>query len=109
MTDLIYNLTIFAGGNYTVDFSYVDNNGDTVGMTGWTVEATLREFNESSSGTDFLCTSDEHGVHLALSAMQTRSIGYSQGVYDVFVTSPDKGVRIKLVRGRADIIAEGAR
>lgn len=107
--DLIYNITIFAGTDYVCDMSYTNDAEEPVDLTGWTVEATLREFPEATDGIDFLTTADAEGVHLALTASQTRDIGFSLGVYDIFVVSPDHNLRVKLIRGRAEIYAQGTR
>ena len=107
--DIIYDITIFAGTNYTIDFAYTEDDETPVSMRGWYAEATLRDFPESPDGIDFICTADALGIHLALTPSQTRDIGYRMGVYDVFVTTPDNNESIKLVKGRAYINADSAR
>ena len=75
-------------------------------MSGWYVDATLREFAESANGIDFICTADVEGVHIRLTPSQTKDIGYSLGEYDVLITDPDNNQRVKLIRGKAKIVPD---
>ena len=107
--EIIYDITVYAGANYTLDMAYIDDDENPIDMSGWYVEATLREFAECADGIDFFCISDSDGVHIFLTSEQTGELGYSLGEYDVFITDPDNTTRVKLIKGKARIYANGAR
>lgn len=103
---ITFDITIKAGSDYKVDFSYEEDDGTVISVVGWGVEAQLREFPEAFDKHDFVCTADADGFHLTMSHEETAKIGYTRGVYDVFITAPDNSVRDKLISGRAYIIPE---
>lgn len=107
--DIIYNITIYKGRNYSLHCKYVDDDDTPVDMSGWLVESTIREFAECNDGVDFYCVSDAEGVHIYLSAVQTEGLGFRSGEYDIFVTDPDNNLRVKLVRGRVNVMPMGTR
>ena len=106
---IIFDITIKAGANYAVDFVYEEDDGTPVSVEGWTAEAQLREFPEARDKHDFVCTADADGFHLTMSHDETSKIGYTRGVYDVFIIAPDSSVRERLIQGRAMIIPEATR
>ena len=109
MNDIIYNITIYQGASYMLDLAYEEDDSTPIDMSGWLVEATVREFAECTDGTDFLCIADASGVHIVLTPAQTKALGYQSGEYDIFITDPDNNVRVKMVSGRANIVPDGAR
>ena len=107
--DILFNITIYHGEDYRLDLSLLNDEEEPVSFSGWTVEATLREFPESHDGIDFYAIANGNGVNLMLSNTQTASIGYSHGRYDIFVTDHDHKERVKLLAGKAEIIHSSTR
>lgn len=98
-----FDITIDCGADYETDFQFTEDDENTlIDMTGWSVEAQLREFPESRDCLDFTCSADTDGFHISMSGTDTAQIGYTLGFYDVFITDP-YGNRTKLVKGRAFI------
>jgi hypothetical protein len=106
---ILYNITICQGEDYQLDINIEDEEDGPVSMSGWLVEATMREYAESEKGIDFYTISNGSGIHLYLSHKQTADIGYNHGRYDVFVTTPDGADRVKLISGQAEIIQQSTR
>ena len=104
-----YDITIRAGGDYAIDFSYERDDGGVISMSGWTVKAQLRDFPQEYYAYDFTCSADSSGIHLTMGHAVTSKISFSQGCYDVFITAPDQSVRDKLIKGMAEIIPEVSR
>ena len=75
----------------------------------WVLEAQLREYPEAPDHFDFDISVDTDGYKLSLSHELTEKIPYTKGVYDVFVTNVETGVRSKLLRGEATIIRRATR
>lgn len=107
--ELIYNLTIKQGEDYSVDFSYTEDDETPVDMTGWGIEAVIRDFPEANDFIPFTCTADETGFHLKMSRDLTNELTYSRGYYDLFITDPDNDNRVPLVSGRVSIIPRTSR
>ena len=104
-----FELTIKAGADYAIDFSYEEDDGATVDVTGWQVESQLRGFPEAFDAHDFESSADSEGFHLRMNHEETSKISFTRGAYDVFITAPDNSVRDKLIYGRARIIPEVSR
>ena len=75
----------------------------------WVLEAQLREYPEAHDHFDFDISVDTDGYKLALSHEITERIPWTQGVYDVFITNADTGVKSKLLYGNAKIIRRSTR
>lgn len=106
---LRHDLVINKGENYTVDFSYQEDDGTPVDVSGWTAEAQIREFPEAKDYQGFVCSADNTGFHLSLSAENTERLSFSRGFYDVFITDPYGLSRVKLVQGRVSVIRDTTR
>jgi hypothetical protein len=106
--ELIYDLTIKAGDNYSVDFDYTDDDEVSVDVSGWTVESQIREYPEAINAIAFTGTADASGYHLSMDAETTRKLRFAQGVYDVFITD-GSGIRSKLIEGHVTVIPEVTR
>lgn len=105
---LIYDITVKAGSDYAIDFDYTDDDETSVDVTGWTVEAQIREYPESSYAVDFTGSADEDGFHLTMDAGTTGLLRFMRGVYDVFITD-GTGIRSKLIEGHVTVIPEVTR
>ena len=108
IADIKYDITIQAGSDYAIDFSYEEDDGTVIPVTGWGVEAHLREFPESNDNHVFAGTADAYGFHVTMDHTETSKISYTLGAYDVFIIPPCGG-REKLIYGKAHIIPEVAR
>lgn len=110
MTDKIpvYDITIKAGRDYAIDFDYTDDDEVSVDVTGWTVEAQIREYPEAINAIPFVGTADENGYHLTMSAAVTSKLRFERGVYDVFITD-GSGTKSPLIEGHVTVIPEVTR
>lgn len=107
---LRYEITIHPDEDYAMDIIYADDDGVPVDLTGWTVEAQLREFPESQDYLAFACTADSEKISLTMAHDLTAGISYSYGYYDVFITSPEpESIKTRLIGGRAYILPRSTR
>ena len=104
----VYDITIKAGRDYAIDFDYTDDDEVSVDMTGWTVEAQIREFAEAINAIAFTGTADQDGIHLTMDADTTAQLRFAKGVYDVFITD-NSGTRSPLIEGHVTVIPEVTR
>ena len=88
-----YNIKIECGADFVLPFTWYDDNGMSVDLTGATVEAQLRETSSSPDAYDFICTHNGVGGRITLTLPQevTSQVSYSYGTYDVFVNLPGGG------------------
>ena len=105
---LVYDITIKAGADYSIDFDYTDDDEVSVDVSGWTVESQIREFPEAITYIGFTGTADENGFHLAMDDQTTSRLHFARGVYDVFITDGN-GIRAKLIEGHVTVIPEVTR
>lgn len=106
---ITHDLTIKVGEDYAVDMVYAEDDETPVSVSGWTVEAQVRQYEQDYDYVPFTCTADATGFHLTMAKEVTRKLTYTRGTYDVFVTDPDNTARSKLVEGRVYIIPEVTR
>ena len=104
-----HDIEIDCGADYQMDLEFRNDNDDLISMTGWTVEAQLRDFAQAAEAIDFTCTANSSGITLTLPHTKTSGIGYIRGNYDVFLTDPDNSCRSKLMQGTAVIVPEVTR
>lgn len=99
-----YNIKIECGADFVLPFTWYDNNGMPVDLTGATVEAQLRETSSSPDAYDFVCTHNSAGGRIAINLPKesTTDISYSYGVYDVFVTLAN-GLRKRPLYGDVNV------
>ena len=105
---LVYDITIKAGVDYSIDFDYTDDDEVSVDVSGWTVESQIREFPEAITYIGFTGTADEHGFHLTMDSSTTSKLHFATGVYDVFITD-QLGIRAKLIEGHVKVLPEVTR
>ena len=88
-----YNITIECGADFVLPFTWYDDNGTPVDLTGATVEAQLRETSSSADAYDIICTHNGAGGRITLTLPQevTSDVAFSYGVYDVYVNLPGGG------------------
>lgn len=99
------DIYVECGADVELNLTLYDGDRNPIDLTNATVIAQLREFPESKDALNFTCTHNGSGaeVQLKLSHEQTNHIGYSAGVYDVFVIYSDDTVE-KIMYGDAQII-----
>lgn len=103
------DINIECDADYKADFQITEDDESIVhDMTGWGIEAQLREFPEATDYFDFTCTADENGFHISMDHTETAKIGYTLGCYDVFITDP-YGNKTKLIKGKAYIAPRATR
>ena len=105
---LVYDITIKAGVDYSIDFDYTDDDEVSVDVSGWTVESQIREYPEAINHIDFTGTADSTGFHLTMDGDTTSRLHFAMGVYDVFITDGN-GTRAKLIEGHVKVIPEVTR
>lgn len=99
-----YNIKIECGTDFVLPFTWKDDNGNIIDLTGATVEAQLREYPEASDCFDFYTQHNGAGgrITLTMSKEITAEIPYSRGYYDVHVTLAD-GTRKRPLYGEVKI------
>lgn len=100
-----FDICIEGGADFYCEFALEDNSGNAIDLTGTTITAHLREFPEASDYYEFTAshTGTSGNIMLTLDHDQTGAIGFTMGVYDVFVTYAD-GTQEKVLYGNAEII-----
>ena len=88
------DITVECGADFYMSFLVRDDGDALVDLTGATVSAHLREYAEAQDYFAFTAVHNGAGgkVTLTMPHEDTSQIGYSAGVYDVFVTFPDTTV-----------------
>jgi len=107
--DLRFDITIEAGSDYPLDISYTDDDDNPVDLTGWIVDGTIREATGDYDGYPFKTWADANGFHLFISKEHTRGITFTRGIWDMFITTPDRRTRTKLLHGRVTVVPNTAR
>ena len=99
-----YNIKIECGTDFVLPFTWYDDNGNVIDLTGAIVEAQLREYPEASDGFDFYTQHNGVGGKITLTMTKeiTAEIPYSRGYYDVHVTLAD-GTRKRPLYGEVKI------
>lgn len=100
------NITIEAGADFNdLSFTILDEDENVIDLTGATVRSHLREFPESNEYLPFTCEHNGEGgkVTLYMSAEDTAKIGYTKGVYDVFIQYANDAVE-KILQGDVYVI-----
>ena len=98
-----YDIVLEAGADFSMTFALTDPEEEPVDLTGCTLKAQLREFPESNIVYDFTVTHNNEGgiVVMSMPRSSTELIGFTAGVYDVFLTGSSKD---KVLWGKARII-----
>ena len=93
------NIGIECGIDFVMPFTWYDENGDPMDLTGATVEAQLREYEASPDFFEFACYHNGAGGRITVTMLHetTAQIPYSYGVYDVHVTL--NGIRYRPLYG----------
>ena len=88
----ILDIIIECGADFTMNSIVRDDTDALIDLTGATVTAHLREYAEASDYFAFTATHNGAGgkVTLSMNHENTAQIGYSRGVYDVFIVFPDE-------------------
>lgn len=105
MNTKVQNIVIEKGADFYMSFRVTDDEDNVVDLTGATVTAHLREYAEADEYIAFTTTHNGAGgkVTLTMPHEDTAQIGYTQGVYDVFVEFPDESVE-KYLMGEVTVI-----
>ena len=107
--DLKFDITIEQGSDFPLDLIYADDNETPVNVSGWIVESVIRESERDYYSVPFICSADNKGFHLSMSAARTNQLTFSNGVYDVFITDPQRQYRTRLISGKVTVIPNPAR
>ena len=107
MSDNRLDITIECGADFALSFLVRDDEGTLIDLTGATVEAQVREYAEAADYFAFTAVHNGQGGRVSLSMPHevTASIGFSRGVYDVFIDYPDES-REKYLMGDVTVIPE---
>ena len=83
------NLVIDQGTTFLVDLNLTDENGDTLNLHGYSVDAQIRKWYTSTNSVSFTATvnADVGIITLQLSANQTANLVSGRYVYDVEIDS----------------------
>ena len=99
------NIQIDCGATFQMEIVLKDDGGSLIDLTGCIATSHLREFAESNEYMPFTCSQNGEGgtVTLTMSREDTAKIGYTRGVYDVFLSFPNY-VSEKILQGDVAII-----
>lgn len=99
------DITIECGADFSLNAAIRNSEDALVDLTGCTVTAQLREYPEAYDYIGFTCTHNGQGgqITVSMSHAITSKVGYSDGVYDVFISFPSGAVD-KVLWGKAEII-----
>ena len=109
MDELRFDIEIEAGSEYPLDVIYSDDDDIPVNMTGWTIEAEIKETSEDPEGYPFATWADANGYHLYLSGDRTAELTFPRGYWDMFITDPERRTRTKLLSGTVKILGDSTR
>lgn len=103
---LQHDITIECGADFFLSFLVRDGTNALVDLTGAVIEAHLREYSEASDYFAFTAVHNNGGgrITLTMPHEDTAEIGYTSGVYDVYVTQ--NGTRTKRLYGDVTIVPE---
>ena len=98
------NIMMECGADFTMSIIIRDDSDSLVDLTGYTVEAQLREFPEAEDYLQFTATHNNSGgkITITMAHEDTASIAYTSGVYDVYITDP-YNVREKVIEGNVTV------
>lgn len=101
------DIIIECGADFSLYFLVRDSENALVDLTGAVVSAHLREYAEAQDYFAFTATHNGAGgkVTLTMPHEDTAEIGYTRGVYDVFIDFPDE-TRLKYLWGNVEIDPE---
>ena len=111
-----YDIEINCGADFSLSFTLRDDNGQTINLTGATVDAKLKEFPESVDYIPFTAYHNSAGgkVTLIMSHESTNNIGYTYGVYQVFLQYVDETIEpvlygnVRIMQNVTHFPAEGS-
>lgn len=100
----VHNINIEAGADFFLPFTVRDDSDVLVDLTGAIVTGQIREYAEAPDYIQFTAVHNGAGGHVKLSLAHedTASIGFMDGVYDVFIDFPDT-TRLKYLEGAVDV------
>lgn len=108
MKEIEINIKKSAVFSFSAELQEAD--GTDMDLTGKTITAQLREYAEAEDAIDFTVTVSDNIVTLSLTAVQTASITYKSGVYDIFIEDDDDPEdRQPLWQGTANIYTDVTR
>jgi hypothetical protein len=95
------NLVIDQGTTFSVDLDLTDDNGDALGLDGFTANAQLRKWYTSSNSTAFATSINTSSgqISLSLTANQTGLLTAGRYVYDVELTQSSTNAISRVVEG----------
>lgn len=101
----LLNIVIEKGADFHMSFTVTDDEDNLIDLSGATVTAYLREYAEADDYFAFTATHNGLGgkVSLTMPHEDTAQIGYTKGVYDVFVQFPNEDAE-KYLMGEVTII-----
>lgn len=95
------NLVIDQGTTFSVELDLTDDNGDALGLDGFTANAQLRKWYTSSNSTAFSTSINTSSgqISLSLTANQTGLLTAGRYVYDVELTQSSTNAISRVVEG----------
>ena len=104
------DIVLETGIDFRMPFTLYDNNGNIIDLSGATVDAQLRQYEESTDYFPFEVTHNGKGGRILMSMSHdlTAKIPYTTGVYDVRVTFSD-GFIAKPMEGEVAIVPSATR
>ena len=100
-----YDITIKGGEDFSFTVRLKEEDGSLQNLTGKSFRSQLREFSESGSAIDFVCTHNNQGgeITITLNHNKTAAIRFRSGVYDIIQINGD-GTKECILYGVATII-----
>jgi hypothetical protein len=116
MAAATYNGVIDQGADWYINFTYEDSTGTPINLTGYTAALQLRSLPADSATALSLTTASGITITGATgliavhaTAAETSAIDTGRYYYDLEVTAPSTGVKIRIIQGQFTVSAEVTR
>lgn len=108
----VIDITIEQGAQFSPTFTWTDDNGDPVDLTGYTAKMEIRKEKDKTSAKIITLTDSGGGIDIngtegevtpIIDASETAELGFLWAWYDLQLTPPDNSEAVKrLVQGRVE-------
>lgn len=97
-----FNIVIDQGANFEEDFTLSDADGNSLNVSGYTANATIKEYYTYGNAVAFSTSLTTGKVTITMNANTTSNLAPGRYVFDVKITDGD-GVVTRVVEGQATV------